>query len=144
MRVFSALAALLVLASGAHAQDSRELVEGLVLFAELADEDSGMSPARESEVATWLGFTGMHEVELEAGVEYELVVVTDLVGGLDPDFYVEGPDGSTLVNAEGSAETEERARFTAAESGTHMVSVELYNCEDEEECFYGVVLLSAQ
>ena len=139
---FFVLTAALFLASGARAQDAAEFLDGLMAVAEFEAMEEGMSLVHGMEVGSYEGFTSMHEVELQAGVEYLVVVVTDIVGELDPDVYVEDPEVEPLAAGEGEG-TEEKVRFTAPVSGTYTLSVELYGCETDD-CAYGIAVFAAE
>ena len=131
------LSLLVLLSTAAHAQTGA-----------LEDAFAGMAAQAEAEggtiaVAPVVGMFSAegeapeHEVDLEAGKEYYLVLACEEGSGLDPDIFVYGPDDEVLVLGDDVGEGE-AVQFTAEASGAHTLSVEVFGCEGE--CAYGFMI----
>ena len=141
MRLFALLVTLL-LASGASAQSEADLLKALMIEAELAAMEIGMSTAVEATVSTYYGVTNTETVDLEAGVEYMIAVQVMPDSEIDPDFWVEDSD-LFMETADEEADDSEILRFTAETSGPHLINVELYGC-DSSECLYAFAVFAKQ
>ncbi len=95
----------------------------------------------EAKLAFSDGFTSTHLLDLEADVEYMIVVATAPGANFDPDFLVDSSVTSVMANAETDAD--EEIRFTAGDTATHMLSIDIYGCM-EDECAYAFAVYRAQ
>ncbi|MEM0962414.1 MAG: hypothetical protein AAGK21_07780 [Bacteroidota bacterium] len=135
MRLLSAVL-LLALAPSVHAQ-ADTIQDTLDEFAALMTDMEQTLPLRPTVVTTDEDGLATLNVDLEAGPDYMLLLVTDRDGDLDPDADLLDPAGASIATAFGTG-TQETLAFVVPESGLHTVQVEVFGCA--ASCRVGVAI----
>ena len=136
LRLLSLLA-LALFATTAHAQ-SAELEAGFADMVATAEAEGVTVVA--GPVVEMTGAGGVpvqHDIDLEGGTEYFLVLGCEEGSGFNPHAYVFDPDGKRIALGEEEGEGEV-IQFTAETSGEYTIQIIIYDCAGS--CPYGFMV----